>query len=166
MKLHCQIEPSDYVRAQYLNLRPRPLIKWLVIILIAIFLLVFLHELFTRPIDRITALPFIVSAILVYLVITYGVWLPYRTKKIYKQQKSLQEPYDAELSQDEFISSNSLGTARIKWADFHKYKVAKDMILVYQSDLIFHMFPRRWFNEGEYEKLLEILKLELGEPKP
>lgn len=165
MKIRCQIEPADYVRAQYLHLRPRPLIKWLGIFLVALFLLVSLQQIFIPADGKISALPFILLAVLAYLVITYGVWLPYRTKKIYKQQKTLQEPYDSELTDDEFISTNSIGAARIKWRDFHKYKVGRDMILLYQSDLIFHMFPRRWFGEGEYDRFLAILKSSLGEPK-
>lgn len=165
MKLHCQIEVSDYVQAQYLHLRPRPLIKWLGIFLIVLFVLVTLQQIIIPQGGRITILPYILIAVGFYLVIIYGIWLPYRTKKIYKQQKTLQEPFESEISSDEFISTNSLGTARLRWKDFHKYKVGKDMILVYQSDLMFHMFPRRWFCEGDYERFLEILNSALGKPK-
>lgn len=165
MKLRCKIEPSDYVRAQYLHLRPRPVIRWLGILLVALSLLVLCQQIFIPPEGTISALPFILFAVLAYLVIVYGAWLPYRTKKIYKQQKTLQEAFDSELTEEEFISTTSFGSTRLKWRDFYKYKVGKDMILVYQSDAIFHMFPRRWFPDGEYDRLIEILRSMLGDPK-
>ncbi len=141
------------------------MLKCLGLVLICGMLLLTMLQFLIPPDGRITALPFILIALGGYLGIVYGVWLPYRTKKIYKQQKTLQEPYDAEITKDELISTSSRGRATIRWTDFHKYKVGKDLLLVYQSDAIFHMFPRRWFHEGEYEALLEILKSTLGKPR-
>jgi hypothetical protein len=165
MKIQCQIEPSDYVQAQYLHFRLRPLTKLLLVVLSVLLVVVSLHQIIILQDIKITGFSIILLAVGVYYAIVFGAWLPYRTKKIYWQQKALQEPFVAEISSDEFVSTNSIGTARLRWKDFHKYKVGKNLILVYQSDAIFHMFPRRWFGEGEYETLLEILKSSLGPPK-
>lgn len=112
---------------------------------------------------RITAVPFAIFGVLAYFALSYGIWLPYRTKKIYK---TAEKPYEAKLTEEKFITTNSFGTARIKWADFHKHKVGKDIVLVYQSDLIFHLFPKRWFSDDDFRKLLQILKNSLGNPTP
>ncbi len=166
MKLRCQIEPSDYVRAQYLHIRPKPPFQWIGIPLVLLLVLVGLQQVFLPRDGKITAIPFAIFGVLAYFALSYGIWLPYRTKKIYKQQKTLQEPYEAELTEEEFVSTNSFGTARIKWADFHKYKVGKDIVLVYQSDLIFHLFPKRWFSDDDFRKLLQILQNSLGKSTP
>lgn len=52
----------------------------------------------------------------------------------------------------------------MRWTDFLKYKVGKKMVLVYHSDALFQMFPKRWFSEDEWQKFLDILREALGQP--
>ena len=165
MKVTCQLEPSDYLAAQFVHIRPRPVFKWLTIGLILLAILIGLSQIMRGFSEGIKASDFIIFGGLAYLLLTYGAWLPYRSKKIFKQQKTLHEPYDVEITEDYFASTSSLGFSKISWSDFYKYRVGKDLILVYQSEVMFHMFPKRWFLETDYQKLTEILQGALGDPK-
>jgi YcxB-like protein len=58
------------------------------------------------------------------------------------------------------------GTMKMRLSDFHKYKVSKDLILLYPSQVIFHMFPRRCFaSEEDFKTFLSYLEANLGNPK-
>ncbi|MGJ8655150.1 MAG: YcxB family protein [Akkermansiaceae bacterium] len=162
MRIHCQLESADYVSAQFLHLRPRPVFKWLGILLFGLSVLVIVYQVFFVFAVGRGSFPFIPFGAIAYLVLSYCVWLPYKSKKLFKQQKALSVPSDVEITEDYFVSTSSLGSAKLVWADFHKYRIGKDLILVYQNDAIFHMFPKRWFTDGEYQELVEILQVNLG----
>lgn len=170
MKLQCKLEPSDYVRTLRLYLRPHPIVKWIgIFLLLFSFLVIGLHQLVVPPsrsgvMLRLAFFGSLACLALLYYALYY-VWLPYSAKKIYKQQRTMQEPFEVELNDVEIIETNSLGTSRLRWTDFHKYKLGRDMVLVYQSDPLFQIFPKRWFSEDEYRKFRQILKGALGEPK-
>ena len=100
-----------------------------------------------------------------YFGLSYLVVLPYRTRKIFRQQKTLQRPYDIRLSEEVLESVSEDGRVKMPWKNFHKYKMSKEMILVYQSDAIFHMFPKRWFAEEQFLEFQNILLRQLGKPR-
>jgi hypothetical protein len=55
---------------------------------------------------------------------------------------------------------------RMRLSDFYKYKVGKDLILLYQSQALFHMFPRRFFSsEEDFKMFRSFLEANLGSPK-
>jgi len=70
------------------------------------------------------------------------------------------------ILEDKFSASSSHGQTTIDWKDFHKYKKNKRIILLYQSDALFHMFPIRWFSGDQFAEFQEILRANLGKPKP
>lgn len=165
MKLHCQITLEDYIKAQFLHLRPRPIIKWVSVLIVLTALALSIQQLVLPPSGAITWTPFAILGGLAYFAIIYGVILPLRIKKIYRQQKSLQEPYESELTDKTYASVSVHGAATMPWNMFHKYKMNKDTILVYQSDAIYHIFPKRWFTEEQFADFQEILHRHLGHPR-
>ena len=165
MKLHCQITPEDYIRAQFLHLRPRPVIKWVGLLIVVAALALGIQQLIFPPSGAITWTPFAILGGLAYFAIMYCVLLPLKTRKIFKQQQTLQIPYESELTDDAFASVSVHGNATMPWSVFHKYKLNKNIILLYQSDAIYHMFPKRWFTENEFTEFRAILQRHLGQPK-
>lgn len=165
MKLHCQITPEDYIRAQFLHLRPRPVIKWVGLLIVVGALALGVQQLIFPPSGAITWEPFAILGALAYFAVIYGVLLPLKARKIFKQQKTLQVPYESELTDEAYAAVSVHGTATIAWKEFHKYKMNKDTILVYQSDAIYHMFPKRWFTEEQFIEFKSILQTQLGQPK-
>jgi len=165
MKLHCQITPEDYIRAQFLHLRPRPVIKWVGLLIVVAALALGIQQLAFPPSGTITWAPFAILGGLAYFAAIYGILLPLKTRKIYRQQKTLQEPYESEVTDEVYATVSVLGTTSMPWKEFHKYKMNKDMLLVYQSDVIYHMFPKRWFTEDQFTEFKAILQRQLGQPK-
>lgn len=166
LKLQCQLTPRDYVQAQFLHLRPRPAFKWIGLVLIGLTLVVCGYGFLNLSESDAQWAPFAILATLLYFALFYGVWLPFRTKRLFSQQKTLQEPYEVEISDDALFASDSHGQTTMVWKDFHKYKTGERLILLYQSDALFHMFPIRWFSEDQFAEFRELLRTNLGEPKP
>jgi hypothetical protein len=162
MKLECQLFPDDYVKAQYVHLRPSPVFVWLGWIVVALFpLLVVGLFPFAKKSGEWT--PFILLVLAAgWLGIHFLILLPRSTRRIFWQQKSLQEKCILEIDAMGVVSTSSMGHAIQKWGDFTKYKRGKGLILAYQSDVIFQMFPKRWFTEEQYAELESYLRQALG----
>jgi YcxB-like protein len=102
----------------------------------------------------------------VYLVI-YWIVHPLRiarqAKKIFKQQKSLQVPYECRITDETCFQKSEFGEARMAWSDFHKWKANDKLVLVYSSDRLFYMVPRRFFTSvEEYEQFKSVLTHAIG----
>ncbi len=166
MKLQCQLTPRDYIQAQFLHLRPRPFLYWTGLFFVGLLLLACLYGFLNLSESDAWWTPYVILSTLLYLALSYGVWMPMRTSRIFSQQKTLQEPYEVEVYEDSFLASSKYGQTKMAWKDFHKYKTNKRIILLYQSDDIFHMFPIRWFSGDQFHKFQGILRSNLGEPKP
>jgi len=163
MKLCCQLEPDDYVRAQYLNLRPRSIMQWFALTAALVAFASSAASICFGPKPPLIA--YAIVATFIAILLLFLVWPPSRIRKTFRQQKLLQEPYECVIDENGLSSNSARGSLQLAWKDFHKYRVGKDLILVYQSDAIFHMFAKRWFAGSEYEEFLAILKKELGAPK-
>jgi hypothetical protein len=166
MKLHCQLTPGDYIDARFLHLRPRPLFKWIGLSLVGVAIFVCVNGFLNVSESDAPWNPFIILAALLYFTLFYGVWIPLGTKRLFLQQKTLQEPYEVDISDEAFSASSRHGQTTMVWKDFHKYKTNKRIILLYQSDALFHMFPMRWFSGDQFREFQEILRANLGDPKP
>lgn len=157
MTIHCQITEEDYIRAQYLHVRPRPVFLAAGVLMIAMALAVIVLRLFIYSSGSSHASPYILLAVLVYLALRFFVIMPMSAKRIYRQQKTLHEPYSVEVTEETMHVTSTYGESTVPWQTFHKYKVGRDFILVYQSAAIFHMFPRRWFSDEQFAEFQGIL---------
>ncbi len=157
MTIHCQITEEDYIRAQYLHMRPRPVFLAAGVLMVAMALIVIVLRLFIYPSASSHASPYILLAVLVYLALRFFVIMPMSAKRIYRQQKTLHEPYEVEITEEAMRVASTYGESTVPWQTFYKYKVGRDFLLVYQSAAIFHMFPRRWFSDEQFAEFQAIL---------
>ena len=123
MKIHCQITPEDYVRAQFLHMRPRPLLKWFGLLVALVIVIVNVLNIGVSSDDHSTWRGFLLLGAIAYLVLLFGVLIPRRAKRIYRQQKTLQVPYESELTDDAYEAEAAYGKSKVSWRDFHKYKL-------------------------------------------
>ena len=163
MNIQAKLTAEDYVQAQFLHMRPRPVYKWLGIL--TIFFTLLAAGASTRACIRGCApwhQPVIIIAALAYLFIWFQLVLPRKARKIFAQQKLLHGPMEIVITPDGFSTAAAHGTSNLKWSELHKYKAGKRLMLVYQSDVIFHMFPRRWFaSDADWDQLQAYLKQSL-----
>lgn len=76
-------------------------------------------------------------------------YLRWRCKKIYNQQKSLHTPTEAEWDSENIEFIHSSGHAKMRWSDFAKFKESNDLIMLYHSDALFSFIPKSSFNSEE-----------------
>jgi len=157
------IDEKDYIRAQYLNLKPRPtmmVVGVLVLVLLSFALVMATRELLSGQVTSAELLLF--GAVL--FVAGYFQYLHRGFKRNYRQYKSLHEPFSMELTERELQASSSLGEAKIPWENFVKFKENKHLFLLYPCDNLFHMIPKRLVPDTETQsKIRSLLKEKLGQ---
>ena len=165
MKLNIQLTPEDYVRANFLNLRPRPAFKLAgyAFLVFAIFILgISFYQAVARREDFLVV-PLIVAGGLVYLAFFFGFRWPQRLKKIFRQQKSLHSPYSIEVGDEMIFTKSENGESKLPWDFFIKWKENSGLITLYQSDIMLHIFPKRSFaSPEEVAQFREMLIKKIG----
>jgi len=151
---------EDYVSAQYLHLRPRPIFRIFGIIVLALFLWAGWYSLTSGEPD---VLDYIFFLAMGYLILNFAVYLPWKTRRIYRQQKALQRELTMKFDEVGVNAENENGRSRTSWEDFHKWKANDQLILLYLSDCLYHMVPKRFFTDvGDFEQLRELLPGKIG----
>lgn len=150
MKLKAQYQWTDYLEAQLLHMKPTGYRKvalyfvWVALgcsVVAAIFLAI------TEDFSLDYIWPFLL--IMVLLPLYRFVLLPNRVKKLYFQQKTLQVPVEVEITETALNTTSEFGYATHPWKDFTKWKENKELFLLYQSDLLFNMLPKRIFSDPQ-----------------
>lgn len=167
MRFTCKLEPSDCRRAAWVDIKPRPVFAVVGIVMMIIALAVFtlgLHRLAKTG----EGLVFVIclGASLAYMGLYVFAWQPRRFSRLYKQQKLLQGEFTFEITDEHLVSRDSHGETKLPWSVFHKWKSADDIVILYQSDTLFHAFPSRWFPSVEdFQHFKGILRSHLGEDR-
>jgi hypothetical protein len=148
MKIKAQIEWKDYLEAQLLHMQPTGFARWIGYALLVLSGLVFLISLLLLIMRQLALeffllIVFIASAAAVY---RYAL-LPWRVKKIFQQQKELSMPYEIEITDAGLNITNELGNSLRPWKNFSKWKESKELFLLYHSDVMFTILPKRCFTE-------------------
>lgn len=147
MKFSGTVSESDFLKSQYLHLMPNLIFSILgvLICLAAFMVLVF-------------AFSWILLACVAYFVLYFGIFIPWRAKKLYREYTAIQEPVTVNVSDEglEFISERGQGV--LPWIDIRKTKSNKTLILIYPNSSIFHVIPSHFFTSPEeYKEFIGIL---------
>lgn len=146
LRLDGQLLWSDYLRSQYLHYRPRP---WLALVGTVVLVLIVWASYVTIS-DWLSGTgPWILAVIcvvaLLYVVLYVGVIIPVSAYRIFKQQKSLNLPFSIEASSEAFCAFNETGKTTMPWSYFVKWKESEKLLLLYHSDVLFNLVPKRLF---------------------
>jgi YcxB-like protein len=161
MKLNIQLTPEDYVKATFIHMRPRPFFKYLgyfMLLLIVIVLPISIYEAAAHQKDIIVPAGIILS--LAFLAWNFGITVPKRVRKIFKQQKALHTPYSFAITTESILIKSERGETNLTWDYFLKWKESKDLFLLYSSDVMFHMIPKRCFTSPDEAVQFRSLLLE------
>jgi asparagine N-glycosylation enzyme membrane subunit Stt3 len=162
------LTPEDYIAAQYLNGRRKTVVVGIVVFL-ALSLLGFFST--NGAVFGLGFLGFVVvgwSIWFVLVLLSNCFYLPWRCRKTFAQQKTLHQVTDKVIDEEGLSIVSGYGSARIPWGDFYKWKSNGRLILLYQSNRIFNMIPRRWMaSDADYEAFKALLSRAIGpERKP
>jgi hypothetical protein len=167
MKISVTLTPEDYIRARRLAMRPRRwlrVIGYMVVVLFAAFFVWHAYDAFVVGGPQKSF--WMLAGLTAYFLTIYFVFSPWRTRRIYRQQKTLQRPVELELTGSHFSGSSPHGTFHMAWADFHKWKKNEHLILVYESSALMRMIPLRAIpSPADIELLVSTLKKHLGAEK-
>lgn len=163
--MQIRILPEDYLAAVRLNMRPRKAWAVVGIVLLVVFAAAIGLMLWRLASGQGQWFDFALAAAVVWLVAWYWVFLPRQVRKLYSQQRSLQEPFEAIFDDAGMRTRSERGDGTLLWADAHKWRESKHLFLIYQSDALFHLLPKRCFgSEAEQAQLRDLLLSRVGPP--
>ncbi len=84
-----------------------------------------------------------------WLAILFFIIIPYRAKRIFRQQKSLHLNHKFWWDNEMVFFQSEDSEGKIRWADFTKVKENRKMLLLYHSDTLFNLVPKHCFSTRE-----------------
>ena len=161
-----KLEAEDYVQAQYLHIRPRLAFKILGVLIAGLCLWAMWYSFFGDDSPGFNWSDLIIPAGVAYFVAQFFVYVPWKTRRIYHQQKSLKREAHMRFDDTGLSAENEMGQGTTPWADYVKWKENERLFLLYISDPFFHMIPKRLFDDpGDIERLRKIFSEKIGPAK-
>ena len=139
------ITEQDVISAQRLHARPTPLLSvGLLALAVGGTAIAYVQGLFSVGASVGTLI-----GMFGWLSALFFIIIPYRSRRIYRQQKSLHQEHQFEWD-DQFVYFHSNDVeGKVRWADFIKVKENRNMLSLYYSDTLFNMIPKRCFSKSE-----------------
>lgn len=104
------------------------------------------------------AFSWILLACIAYFVLYFGVFIPWRVKRLYREYTAMREPVTVNVADEglEFVSEKGQGI--LPWIDIRKTKSNDSLILVYPNSSIYHILPSHFFDSDEmYKEFIGLL---------
>jgi YcxB-like protein len=167
MKLNIQLTEEDYIKANYLNLRSKRFLMWagcLAVAFLAITMAVSAFRAFTYHEDPTCV--FVMAGAFALFVFFFKVRFPQRLRHIFRQQKSLHLPYSVEFTDAGIVSTRVEGETKHGWDYYRKWNEGKTLFLLFQSEVLMNMIPKRCFaSPEEMAEFRELLAKKIGAAK-
>lgn len=149
---------DDVAYASWVHLRPRRSLGVLGVVVMLLALVAVYLAFFGRPPESPGWSRWILVAALSCLVLMFGFGIPYISRRTYRQRKDLQRPCSFSPS-DSGLCFSTEGASGIKpWTDYLKWKEGRDIFLLYLSDNLYQMIPKRFFeSEDDLKAFREVI---------
>ena len=79
-------------------------------------------------------------------IVSY-IYVPWKTKRVFRQQKSLQREFTISWDANGVRTKSENGEFSSSWSDFLRWKESEALFLIYLSDIQFLMIPKRAFGD-------------------
>jgi hypothetical protein len=159
-----QLESADYLAALLLARRHNRVFKIVrtgVWVLVAVLFVPYAVIAFSDP--RFATQLLVLVAVAGVLVIERRVLLPMRAKRIYRQQRSMQEPFEVKFGDEGVEWHSALSTKRLPWDYYVRCSEGPEHFLLYQSDWSFEVLPKRFFrSEAQMAAFREVVRQNLA----
>ena len=73
----------------------------------------------------------------------------FTARRTFRQHKTLQKPATLTWSEQGVVMQSEYGDARVPWADFRKAREDQRMILLYESDRLYRLIPKRCLSAAQ-----------------
>ena len=156
-----RLEADDYIAANRLHTR----MKWRSLPALGSFLCfilgyaVFLYGSWRAPPNAplVMFVTFVVICGIVIPPLSYLLYLPYKTRKVFREQKNLHYPMTVSWSETGFKVENQQGNATMPWTDFFKWSEDGRILLLYHSSRLFRMLPKRALTEAQLADMRQFI---------
>jgi YcxB-like protein len=162
-----QLTADDYLAANRLHMQKR---GWRRVVSVVFWVLLGVGALLSADVaiqDPASGLPPLLLILLIAIVqlVVRLIYLPRRVRRVYSQQRNLQLPFESAVSDAGIEWQNANGKVQIPWSHLIRWKESAAMFVVYQSDIVFNMIPKRCLAQPEdVEALRNTLTERLGPP--
>jgi hypothetical protein len=149
------IQEADYLAAQWLHRKPRP-----VFAVIGVLLLVgALAALYTSR-----SLP--LGMILAFLLLIFFVYEPLKAKRVFRQYQALSEPMTVELRDDGLFFKRENGEGLVPWSHVIKWRSNDKLLLLYPASGLFYLLPSHFFPSSDaFKEFVTLVRSKLGKAK-
>src|SRR5688500_9877194 len=102
---------------------------------------------------------FALLGLFVFLFIYLATYLllPRRAGRLYRQHKTLQQPWTYGWSEAGLSVDTANGHTLHPWPDFHRWLVGRRMVLLFVNDQLFFFLPRRLLEDSAVEELRSLV---------
>ena len=155
-----KFEPADVIAAQDLHARSSQMITWVGYYMLGLVGLTFIAGIVLAAMQLLPWSFSLYPAVILGAVGVYRYYLrPAQITRSFNQNKDLSSPFEMELNDDGYNISNSYGSGHIPWKDFVRWKADSKMILLYRTNTMFNMVPKRLLHgETEAQYILDTLR--------
>jgi hypothetical protein len=79
--------------------------------------------------------------------------MPGKVRKLYEQFKGISDPVELSWDAEKIEGRSATGHGSRKWRDYARLKEDDEVFLLYATDQLWYVFPKRWF--GDQKQLEE-----------
>ncbi len=161
--IEVRLEPEDYVQASVAvaQLSWRGVYKLtalsLVIVMVAAFFVLFEHDIPGARLVIGAAFGAMGS-----VLVAQRILIPRKARRIFAQTPALQRPYQVTWDDRALTATNQQGAGTYPWTEFHKSRELAGLFLIFFSDVMFVMVPKRDFpDDATLENFRECVRSRL-----
>jgi hypothetical protein len=149
MELKGKIQFEDLMAAQWLHMRPRRTMGVIGILLLGLAVLAMVGSFLHGKQSLTDPMLWILPVVLVYLALLFFVWFPRKVRRSYSQRKDFKHEISMVVTSDSLEMRTEQGYSVKPLTDYLKWKEGKNVFLLYLSDHLFHIVPKRFFAAHE-----------------
>ena len=156
--INVTIEEDEFCNAQWLHLKPRPLVGALYLFGAALYTVIVAIRLYQWLSGSLPPASALFTPILAALLIAYfTIYLPGKFKKAYREHETVREPFEMVITEEAFRASSEPEEEAVPWENFFRFKEGKKVFLVYQEGNLFNIIPKRLLSEKQQDWLRRLL---------
>ena len=92
----------------------------------------------------------VLLACVLYFALAYGVWLPLKWQRSFRQYKALQRSQKYLVTDDTLRIESESGSGIVRWDELVNWKEGNGVFLLYPSDVLFYVIPTRFFASADH----------------
>lgn len=145
MELKGRVVVGDLLAAQWVHVRPRRSLAVVGMVLLGLTVFVMAAQFIAHRPSLTDPGTWIMPGILAYFAFTAFVWVPGRVRRSYSQRKDFQHEISMVVTSAGIEARTVQGYGVKPWSDFLKWKEGKSVFLLYLSDHMYQVVPKRFF---------------------